>query len=881
LLVHRKINEEMGNKFQNINAKLVLLESLVVVTGLFVALYTFSKIVEVKENFELLNNVNTLKINFANQDLEISNLLEADQFNVSLYKNEKTNSVDAFNSFNLQDSIIIRDLITREDINTHSTLYDRCLKIEDIHQQYTRKYQILLINLKDRGFQNYGKAGEVYLLNNNITETLGMVNDYSLNQILGNLNDEVTAFTKTFNKDHVSNIYETSNQIVSVLYEMGESFPDLDINLTSQQLDLLNQKIEIVTEKNTDIGWENNAGILRELSSLSAELTGNLLDITDILNTTVPSRNKQATQWVLIVIIIITLVLALYIIHIIRSFNVPIAKIKEYLSKFVQGALPANIDISASNEFKEIGHYLENVVDGLKEKTIFATELGKGNLNSEYASISDKDTLGNALLTLQKSLQKAEEEDKNHQVENERRRWTNEGLAKFSEILRMNNDNTEMLCDSVIKNLVKYLNASLGGIYLIKDEDKEHAHLYLASAFAYDRKKFVNEKILLGEGLIGACAQEKQTIYMTDIPGDYVKITSGLGDANPKVLLIVPLNLENEILGVLEISSFEPFEKHVLEFVEKLAESIASTLASAKINERTQHLLEQSQKQAVEMAEQEEEMRQNMEELQATQEESSRRESEMFGILHAINSTAYFFETDMDGVVTEINDRMLFILEMQREHVTGMHHSELTAMNKNSPEYISFWDDLKIGNSATKIQKYESASGNEVWLKQNYTPIFNKEGKAIKVVCISSDISETVQLEKNIQKLDRELSGKNNELAYLNTAIDMTYMKADLANDGTILDVGSNLEKTLVYAKKELLTKKIHDLIAPDSAKSFERIWENVINGHSFSNIIKFNTSAQEARLVKSSLKPIMKEKGGIVKIIFIGEVYSSNIDQE
>ncbi len=118
--------------------------------------------------------------------------------------------------------------------------------------------------------------------------------------------------------------------------------------------------------------------------------------------------------------------------------------------------------------------------------------------------------------------------------------------------------------------LVNYLKANQGGLFILNDEDKENIYFNLLSAFAYDRRKYMEKHIQFGEGLIGTCAIEKKTIFMTDIPQDYMEITSGLGGANPGSLLIVPLKLEDDVLGALEIASFNVFEEHEIEFVEKL-----------------------------------------------------------------------------------------------------------------------------------------------------------------------------------------------------------------------------------------------------------------------------------------------------------------------
>ena len=169
--------------------------------------------------------------------------------------------------------------------------------------------------------------------------------------------------------------------------------------------------------------------------------------------------------------------------------------------------------------------------------------------------------------------------------------------------------------------------------------------------FAYDRKKYNKKRMELSEGLIGRSAFEKNTIYIDEIPDNYVDITSGLGEANPKVLLIVPLKVNENVHGVVEITSFNYIEPYKVEFIEKIAENIATTYSTVKINLRTANLLNESREAAERLTQQEEEMRQNMEELQATQEEATKQGEQFISFTNSVNHTLIRAEYDINGIL--------------------------------------------------------------------------------------------------------------------------------------------------------------------------------------------------------------------------------------
>ena len=212
------------------------------------------------------------------------------------------------------------------------------------------------------------------------------------------------------------------------------------------------------------------------------------------------------------------------------------------------------------------------------------------------------------------------------QQEEKQRNWAAEGFSHFGTILRQHDDLTK-LYDTLVASLVKYVKANQGALYVVEEEDKKIA-LELKACYAYNRKKYGENSIEPGQGLIGQCYLERDTIYLTEIPQGYTNITSGLGDATPNSILIVPLIANEKVEGVIEFASFKAFDKHEMAFVKKLGEEIAATLSVGRINALTRELLAKAQEQTEEMRAQEEEMRQNMEELAATQEEMQRKEQE-------------------------------------------------------------------------------------------------------------------------------------------------------------------------------------------------------------------------------------------------------------
>lgn len=250
-----------------------------------------------------------------------------------------------------------------------------------------------------------------------------------------------------------------------------------------------------------------------------------------------------------------------------------------------------------------------------------AEAISEGNLDVHLEN-KTKDSMTEALLKMRESLFVAKEKENTE-------RYVIEGVSNIESILRAHNDNLKILSDKVVSQVVNYINAAQGALFLVENKRNEESYMTLTGAYAYDRSKFLDKKIQKGEGLAGECWIEGKIKDLSNLPNDYVQIRSALGKTNPQNIYIVPLEYNENILGVFEIASFDPLSDLQKQFIDKVAESIAGSVSSVKVNEQTTKLLQESQDLTEQMRAQEEELRQNQEEMMATQEETNRQMSEL------------------------------------------------------------------------------------------------------------------------------------------------------------------------------------------------------------------------------------------------------------
>ncbi|MFL5981736.1 MAG: response regulator, partial [Gaiellaceae bacterium] len=222
-----------------------------------------------------------------------------------------------------------------------------------------------------------------------------------------------------------------------------------------------------------------------------------------------------------------------------------------------------------------------------------------------------KDTINQMIANLAETTRTNQEQD-----------WLNSNMARFTGMLQGERD-LETVSRLIMSELTPLVGAQHGAFFMMESPDGEgdDFELRLISSYGYKQRKNVPTHFKIGEGLVGQSALELKPILLTQAPEDYVRITSGLGEASPVNVIVLPVLFEEQVMAVVELASFQRFTPTQQTFLEQLAESIGVVLNTIQANMRTEELLEQSQELTQELQSQSEELQAQQEELQQTNKE--------------------------------------------------------------------------------------------------------------------------------------------------------------------------------------------------------------------------------------------------------------------
>ncbi len=517
-------------------------------------------------------------------------------------------------------------------------------------------------------------------------------------------------------------------------------------------------------------------------------------------------------EWILLAIGVgISVVVAVFIT---LSILKQVGDEPSHLQTAAEQIADGNLDVSVKND-TGIAASINKMVDTLNNVANQANVISSGNYETDIKPKSDKDKLGIALQRMTEILRnvsqvakglangdtsvKIEEQSKNDLLaisinemvvqlrasakQTEKQIWMSEGLNGISSVLRGETD-IGKTGSKICEFLSRYLHAQILIFYKV-EEDK----LRLSGNYAFGKQKNMRDTINFGEGFVGQAALEKETILVTDVPEDYLRINSSIGNSYPRYLVVIPFVDDDNVCGVVEIGSFEEFSEDKLELLESLKEPVGIAIRSIFEQIKTKELLIKTQGQSEDIAAQQEE-------LKATNEE-------------------------MANHITALKDS---------EEKLQAQQEELRIANQELEEHMS---NLKRSEEQLQAQEEELRASNEeleakaLILKEQKDVLDTKKREAENAKC---------ELEQKAEELERANNYKSEFLASmsheLRTPLNSLLILARLLQDNK----GNNLtEKQVEFAKtihqsgNDLLTliNDILDLSKVEAGK-LEVNWEKI-----------------------------------------------------
>jgi len=528
--------------------------------------------------------------------------------------------------------------------------------------------------------------------------------------------------------------------------------------------------------------------------------------------------------------------------------------LNEYLQEIANGNLPKIFASGKKDEFSASIKQIERINQELNQIAQLASSIGEGRFDLQIPVFNNQGDLGSTIAKMQSGLLSVAEQD-------EIRNWQNEGLALFAEILR-DIENPQRLYDAITKNIIKYLKANYGGVYIANTSDNEVPHLELKSAYAYDKKKYIQQKIYLGQGLVGQCWQEGESIFLLKIPKDYIHIASGLGEENPRSILIVPIKVGKDIYGVIEVASLKVFSDSQKVFLETIAEDIASSISSIKSNEKTRLLLAESQSITEQMTAQEMEMKQNIVRLEQARVELERKNADMTALVAAIDKATIVVELDRQGYFIKANERFLEVSGYQMNDVIGQHRSFYAPKDSDPAEFNLLWAQLAQGTYVEKNIRRIRKNGTEFWMRASFFPVMDEQGSLIKVTSICTDITD------KMLKENKDLEAQKT-IGFKNAALEHSFLVFETNQQFKIKDINAYAIKDLEIHKEDYIGHHIDEIIL--GRVDYRGLLAELESREIAEGTVVLRAANFGYRYVKFVIASLRDKKGEIETIFFIG----------
>jgi len=385
----------------------------------------------------------------------------------------------------------------------------------------------------------------------------------------------------------------------------------------------------------------------------------------------------------------------------------------------------------------DVNQLAANLTNQVRAIADVATAVTEGDLtrqvgveaSGEVAVLKDK--LNEMIRNLRETMRQNEEQD-----------WLKTNLERFTRKLQGQRD-LATVSNMILSELAPLVSAQHGVFYALTDPgDGGQPVLQFQAGYGYKERKHLANHFRLGEGLVGQCALEKERILLTDVPSDYVQINSGLGEASPLNIIVLPILFEGSVRAVIELASFGAFSPTHQSLLDQLTESIGLVLNTVDADLVTVKLLEQSQSQAQELQSRQEQLHQSNEELEEQAALLAGKNSEVEGKFQEVEEAKRLVEQKAAELAVSSKYKSEFIANMSHELRTPLNSLLVLAEQlEDNPE----------GNLTEKQVQYahviRSSGGDLLKLLNDILDLAKVESKTVKLETselLLADLSESM-----------------------------------------------------------------------------------------------------------------------------------------
>ncbi len=436
--------------------------------------------------------------------------------------------------------------------------------------------------------------------------------------------DQLFTLYNQLNSGKIS-IEAYQNKINEILDDINSlNDPRLDFQLAKQKYIILIKNLTNTLSEYyillDEYGKPYSYGAFKQLNETLAAIRLNVNQLIDHIQKTLNKQLNIITFHMIGLIVMVILILLLYLFIFYARLYPDLHRIDQQVARLNIGDLtPGSLSYSSLETFS-ISSHINRLISNLSNRKNIIDSLAKGDYNIDIKLLSNVDQLGQSLIALRDNLNLKQKQAEESKQAEDKQRWITEGMAFLAEKMRVGSQSLDQLFELTIKGLLDFIKAPMGAFYYKTIENNETFYK-LKIAYAYNKKRIPKVKYRLTEGYIGTTAAEKRIIIIDEIPDNYIFYETAFGYGKPNHLAFVPVVLEDDVIGVIEIATVDPLEEHHIQLIEKFASDFSTTIKFVQINEQTRKLVQELKEQTQQFEVKEKEFEQKIEHLNKEKEQ--------------------------------------------------------------------------------------------------------------------------------------------------------------------------------------------------------------------------------------------------------------------